>query len=117
MDGTPQTPHKEFVSEPITPVAGSFDTASMAAGEPGMPGRFVWRDTEYEVDRVLEAWKTTGPCTHGSREQYVRRHWFRIVTTSGAEMEIYFDRQARVRQKSLRWWLATVIEPEQAPLA
>ena len=109
MDHTPSPPHKEFVSEPITPVAGSFDTVSMAAGEPGLPARVMWRGAEYEVIRVLDAWKTTGPCRHGSGEQYVRRHWFRVVTADGAEMELYFDRQPRVRQKSHRWWLATIV--------
>lgn len=109
MDYTPSPLHKEFVSEPITPVAGSFDTASMAAGEPGLPARFLWRGAEYEVIRVLDAWKTTGPCRHGSGEQYVRRHWFRVVTADGTEMELYFDRQPRVRQKTQRWWLATIV--------
>jgi phosphoribosylglycinamide formyltransferase-1 len=109
MDDMPSPPHKEFVSEPITPVAGSFDTASMAGGEPGLPSRFVWRGAEYGVVQVLDTWKTAGPCKHGSGEQYVRRHWFRVVTADGAEMEIYFDRQPRVRQKSQRWWLATIV--------
>ena len=109
MDHAPDTPHKEFVSEPITPVAGSFASASMAAGEPGLPSRFVWRATEYEVLQVLEAWKTLGQCTHGSGELYVRRHWFRVVTADGAEMELYFDRQPRVRQRMQRWWLATIV--------
>ena len=89
---------------------GSFDVSAMAAGEPGLPGRFVWRGTEYEVARVLEKWKSAGPCRHGSGAQYVRRHWYRVETTNGARMELYFDRQARVPRKSQRWWLATVCE-------
>jgi hypothetical protein len=101
---------KEFISEPITPVEGSFDTASMSAGEPGLPARFLWRGTEYRVERVLEKWKTTGPCHHGSGEQYVRRHWFRIETSDGTQMELYFDRQPRAPQKKLRWWLASIQE-------
>ena len=105
----PSPLHKEFVSETITPVAGSFDTASTAVGEPALPARFVWRGTEYEVVQVLDKWKTSGPCKHGSGEQYVRRHWFRVLTSDGVEMELYFDRQARVKQRSRRWWLATVI--------
>ena len=32
---------EEFVSEPIKPVAGTFDTVGMARGEPGLPGRFI----------------------------------------------------------------------------
>jgi Domain of unknown function (DUF6504) len=101
--------HKEFISEPITPVGSAFDTSSMSTGEPGLPARFRWRDTEYEVTRVLERWKTTGDCRSGSGEQYVRKHWFRIEATNGTEMEIYFDRQPRSRQSKQRWWLAAVI--------
>lgn len=101
-------PSKEFVSEVITPVGSSFDTSSMAVGEPGLPMRFCWRGSEYQVARVLETWKTTGGCRHGSGERYVRKHWFRVETTDGSEMEIYFDRQARTRRPKQRWWLATV---------
>ncbi len=100
--------HKEFVSEPITPLDASFDLALMPAGEPGLPRRFRWRDTVYEVKRVSARWKTVGPCRNGSREQYVRKHWFRVETTGGEEMEIYFDRQPRSGRSKQRWWLATV---------
>ena len=110
MTETPVSGHKEFVSEPVVPARGSFDTPSMVAGEPGLPMRFAWRGTEYEIARVLEKWKTTGPCRHGSSEQYVRRHWFRVETTDGTVMELYFDRQPRARQEMQRWWLATVVE-------
>jgi hypothetical protein len=48
---------EEFVSEAIKPVAGTFDTAGMTRGEPGLPQRFVWRDTEYTLAAVLQAWK------------------------------------------------------------
>lgn len=85
----------------------------MSAGEPGLPTRFAWRGTQYEVAQILDRWKTTGPCHHGSGEQYVRRHWFRVVTTDGTQMEIYFDRQPRSRQKKQRWWLAAIVEREE----
>jgi len=54
--------NEEFISEPIKPVAGTFNSAAMTRGEPGLPERFVWRDTEYTVAEVLEIWKETGPC-------------------------------------------------------
>ncbi len=101
---------KHFVSEPIVPVGASFDAASMSGGEPGLPARFVWRGAEYRVAHVLEKWKTTGACRHHSGEQYVRRHWFRVQTTDGTQMEIYFDRQPRSRQGKQRWWLAAIVE-------
>ena len=53
---------EEFISEPIEPVEGTFDTAGMTRGEPGLPGRFIWRDKEYTVAEVLEKWKESGPC-------------------------------------------------------
>ena len=103
-------PRKEFVSEAIDPVEGSFATSSMAAGEPGLPLRFRWHGTEYEVSRVLETWKTTGGCRSGGDEQYVRKHWFRVEVAGGTQMEIYFDRQPRSRQGRQRWWLAAIME-------
>ena len=98
----------QFVSERISPVTDSFDTTAMTIGEPGVPMRFLWRKKEHRVARVVEKWKTTGDCRHGSGEQYVRRHWFRIRTEGGQEMVLYFDRQSRSRKPTERWWLATM---------
>ncbi|MDQ1256736.1 MAG: hypothetical protein QG656_1336, partial [Candidatus Hydrogenedentes bacterium] len=103
-----------FVCEPIEPAPHSTDTAAMARGEPGLPGRFVWRGTEYAVEAVLRTWKETGACRHGSGEQYVRKHWFEARMTDGSEMKIYFERQARsTRERKIRWWLHTVTTPEE----
>lgn len=97
---------RRFVSEGIAPVDGTFDRAGMALGEPALPLRFKWRGEEYAVANVLEKWRETSPCSHGGGEQYVRKHWFRIATTGGIEMRIYFERQARSkREKKSRWWL------------
>jgi phosphoribosylglycinamide formyltransferase-1 len=107
------TPSERFVSEPIVPIGGSFATSAMATGEPGLPMRFQWRGAEYEVARIIEKWKTTGECRSGSDERYVRKHWYRIATTDGTEMKIYFERQPRPgRDKKRRWWLATVSREE-----
>jgi len=101
--------HGEFVSESIEPVPGTFDARGMTAGAPGLPKRFVWRDDEYSVAEVIETWKERSPCKHGSGEQYVRKHWFRIRTTGGEEMKLYFERQARSQRESRkRWWLYTI---------
>jgi len=98
-----------FVGELIQPVRGAVDTRGMAQGEPGIPMRFVWREREYEVAEVVERWKETSRCSSGSDERYVRKHWFRIRTTTGEEMRIYFERQARSRrERKARWWLYTV---------
>jgi len=109
-------PSERFVSEPIVPIGGSFSTSTMATGEPGFPMRFEWRGAEYEVARIIEKWKTTGDCRSGSDERYIRKHWYRIATTDGTEMKIYFERQPRSgRDKRRRWWLATVSRKDTAP--
>ena len=104
---------EEFISEPIKPVAGTFDTAAMTRGEPGLPGRFIWRDKEYAVADVLETWQQLGPDKGGGPERYLRKHWFKIRTEDGPEMTIYFERQARAkRQDKTRWWLYTIKKPQ-----
>jgi phosphoribosylglycinamide formyltransferase-1 len=104
---------EEFISEPIKPVEGTFDTTSMTRGEPGLPGRFIWRDKEYEVADVLEVWKESGPCKSGGPEKYLRKHWYRIRTGNGMIMTIYFERQPKAKsQNKMRWWLYTVIGKE-----
>ena len=84
---------ESFISEPIKPGSGSFASASMARGEPGLPAAFTWRDREYAVAQVLESWKSTGGDSWGGTERYVRKHWYRVRTTTGEIMTLYFDRQ------------------------
>ncbi len=100
---------EKFVSETIKPLEGSFDTAAMTRGEPGLPAKFSWRDKEYTIAKVLEAWKETGPCRNGSDEIYLRKHWYKIQTTDNIIMTLYFERQARSKkQNKARWWLYTI---------
>ena len=99
-----------FVSEPITPLEASFDTAGMARGEPGLPRKFRWRGREFTVAEVLEQAKQYGDCAHGSGERYVRRHAYRIRTTEGQIMRVYFQRsfgRGRVTTKG-RWRLQQI---------
>jgi phosphoribosylglycinamide formyltransferase-1 len=99
---------EQFISERIQPDPESFDARGTAFGEPALPLRFSWRGKTVEVEEILDTWKDTGPCSHGSGEKYVRKHWFRVRTTEGEEMRIYFDRQARSkRDLKARWWLYT----------
>ncbi|UCC96867.1 MAG: hypothetical protein JSW66_13595 [Phycisphaerales bacterium] len=101
--------NEEFISEPITPASGTFETTAMTRGEPALPGRFTWRDREYAIADVLEIWKESGPCSSGGGEQYLRKHWYRIRTDNGLNMTIYFERQPRAkRQNKARWWLYTI---------
>jgi len=99
-----------FISEPITPVEASFDTSGMARGEPGLPQKFRWRKKEYVVAEVLERAKEHGDCRHGSGERYVRRHSYRIRTTDGTVMNLYFQRsafRAKLSPKT-RWWIQSI---------
>jgi len=100
---------EEFVSEPMIPVAGTADTAAMARGEPGLPLRFLWRDQEYRLAGLIEQWKSSGPCRNGSREMYLRRHWYKILTDPPLVMTVYGDRQTKNRKHpKLRWWVYTI---------
>ncbi len=105
-----------FVSEPLTPLGGSFDTALMARGEPGLPQHFRWRRQEWHVAAVLETWKTHGDCRNGSDERYVRRHVFRVQTEEGPLLQIYFQRTMgrRSGKSRLRWWVYSI--EENSPL-
>ncbi len=105
---------EKFISETIKPLAGTFNSAAMTRGEPGLPKGFVWRDNEYKIAEVLEVWKETGPCKSGGPEQYLRKHWYKIRTDNGLEMTLYFERQARSKsQKKTRWWLYTIETKEK----
>jgi phosphoribosylglycinamide formyltransferase-1 len=96
-----------FVGGAITPEDASFSTSAMATGGPGLPKVFSWEGRRYRVLDVLEQWKETGDCRHGSGERYVRKHWFRVQTNQGLEMKIYFERQKRSSGGS-RWRLYSV---------
>ena len=100
---------KTFISEAIKVVAGPMDGAAMARGEPGLPSEFVWRDEGFEIVEVLEKWKESGACRHGSGERYLRKHWYKVRTSDGQVMTLYFERQARsTSQSKKRWWLYTI---------
>ena len=85
----------EFISEPITPVGGRFDTAAMGRGEPGLPREFVWRGQTYGVAEKLDQWKQSS--AEGGRaggELYLRRHCYKLRMSDGSVWTIYFERQA-----------------------
>ena len=96
----------QLISEPLEPQPGSFDASAMARGEPGLPCSFTWRKREIVLVDMLEHWKESGPCRHGSRELYVRKHWYKVQTGDHQIATIYFDRQSRsASRKMWRWWL------------
>lgn len=106
-----------FVSEPLVPLEASFDTRGMARGEPGLPQKFRWRKKEFVVAAVLEQWKDHGDCRNGSGERYVRKHGYRVRTTDGTVMNLYFQRSTgRGKLPTKRWWIHSM-EPAPAHLA
>jgi hypothetical protein len=99
-----------FISEPIRPVAGTFDPAGMARGEPGLPGKFRWRQKEFTVAEQLGQWKDHGDCRNGSGERYVRKHGYRVRTDDGSVLRLYFQRsvgRGKLSPKA-RWWLHSI---------
>ncbi|MBK9118975.1 MAG: cytoplasmic protein [Phycisphaerales bacterium] len=98
---------EEFLSEPLKPLAGTFDAAAMATGMPGLPAGFVWRDQPYAITGELEAWKHTS--AEGGRaggERYLRRHYYRLRMSDDSEWTVYFVRQTpRGGSPKTRWFL------------
>lgn len=105
-------PSERFVSEAITPVVATCATEAMASGGPGLPQEFGWRGRTLRVAAVQRTWRETGPCRHGSGEQYVRRHWFEVLTTENTTLTLYFERQPRGGRKAPRWWLYSITGAE-----
>lgn len=102
-------PHGELISEAITPRVGTFDTASMTRGEPGLPEGFCWRGVRLDVVETLSTWKESS--REGGRaggELYLRRHCYRLRMSDGAIWTIYFTRQSpRSGNVKQRWFLYT----------
>lgn len=99
----------EFVSEPIVPDAGSFDTSPMAAGRPGLPRGFTWRDSHYAIRDVVSEWKASEAEDHARGERYYRKHFWRVRVESGQTMTIYAVRHTKSGEDpKRRWWLYTI---------
>jgi hypothetical protein len=114
MRGEADTGRARFISEPIEPDRDTFDTDRAARGEPGLPRKFTWRGEEYRIVEVLTTWKTTGPCSSGSPEKYVRKHWHRVRTENGDTMTLYCSRQPSRRAGKIKggWVLYSITEQE-----
>ena len=103
---------EQFISEPVTPRANSFNARTIARGEPALPTHFTWRKVEYRVDEILETWKTS-TAEGGSGEMYLRRHYYKVRTTSQHVMTLYCERQQKRKNPKARWFLYTFIAPEE----
>ncbi len=107
------TDTERFIGADLLPVTATSDTARMAAGEPGLPREFRWGTVTVTIVDVRRSWHDTGPCDHGSRERYVRKHWYEVETAEHGVMKIYFDRQPRRGHATApRWRLFSIVTPE-----
>ncbi len=98
----------ELISEALQPCADAPPAGPPQAGAPVLPSAFDWRGATAHVAAVLEEWKQSSPCTHGSAERYLRTHWYRLRMDDGAEWTVYFLRQPpKSSTRRARWWLYT----------
>ncbi len=102
---------ESFIGEPIEPKPGSFDAAMMARGGPGIPRVFTWRGNEYRVLGLIDTWTGREPGKGMDKDYtYIRKHFYRVKTTTGEVMTLYFDRKPPSgREKSRqRWYLFSI---------
>ncbi len=107
---------EEFISEPVCPDPGWFDTRAMAAGLAGLPRGFIWRGRRYRIIEVLSEWKRSEAEHHRSGERYFRRHYYRVRVDEGRIMTLYVVRQVKSGENARRrWWLYSQETPQPAP--
>ena len=100
-----------FFSEPITPQAGTSDTAKMGRGEPGLPTGFEWRSESFDIVEELSAWKHSSREGGGAGDLYLRRHYYKLRMSDEAVWTVYFVRQTpRSGNPKSRWFLYTIDE-------
>ena len=95
---------RRFVSAPLAPASEEFITPA-GGNEPPVPRAFRWGQRSLSIATVLRSWRST---KSDRGDAYLDRHWFELETTSGAKIEIYYDRHAR-RGKA-RWWLYAITD-------
>ena len=110
---TPDPVDEQFVSEPITPEAGSFSTGPMASGLGSLPTAFTWRNRRYRIVECLAHHKLSAP--EGGvpgGEMYLRRQEFSVLLDSGQRATIYVTRQpprgATPAAARRRWFLYSI---------
>ncbi len=110
-------PPREFISEPIQPVKGSFQTDLMAMGLASLPAAFIWRGERYEIEEMLSHCKQSSP--EGGvegRERYLRRQQFEVRLHTGQTAVLYLERQPRRgtsrKTAKQRWFLYAISSGE-----
>ena len=99
---------EQFIGQPLAPVPGSFLTEGMASGAPSLPEAFTCHKEQIHIAGILSEWRESGPCRNGGRERYLRKHWFRVRTTDGRDLKLYFERQPK--GKTARWHLYSQVD-------
>ena len=108
-DADSRAQSETLISEPITPKPGSFDTSMMARGGPGIPRLFTWRGKSYEVLGLIDTWTSRQPGKGMDRGYtYIRKHYYRVKTTTGEIMTLQFDRRPQGSRGRERWSLFTI---------
>lgn len=108
---------QEFVSEPITPEAGSFGPEMMATGLASLPGAFIWRNRRYEIIECIGHEKRSAPegWVEG-HERYLRRQVFQVRLSTGQRATLYLERHARPgasRRAARQRWFLYSIDPQE----
>ncbi len=80
---------QEFICEEIK--------VELADKNPLEPIGFEWREKKYSIEKVKGAWQDwslgSGKATVGMAwRQRRHRNYFRVITTTNEEFEIYYDR-------------------------
>ena len=109
-DNSPPPQTGEFVSEPITPDAGTFQPEAMARGQPGLPSGFTWRGRHYAIRELLDEWKHSEAYNHTpGGDRYYRKHYFRVRVDRGERMTLYAVRHVKPGENQRkRWWLYSI---------
>ena len=79
----------EFISEPIT-----VETSEEMSFQ---PVSFIWRGTKYEIEKIINSWQDFsfgGSPTprRAAFKQRRHRNYFRVITTTGEQFDMYYDR-------------------------
>ncbi len=84
----------------------------MSRGGPGIPRHFTWRGRSYEVLGLIDTW-TTRERGKGMDKKYtyIRKHFYRIKTTTGEIMTLQFDRKPQGPRGRDRWSLFSMETP------
>ena len=110
---------EQFISEPIDPEPGSFNTDMMISGLASLPRAFTWRGRRYQVVECLEHAKESAPERGvADGERYLRRQVFTVRLDSGEVARLYVQRQpprGASRQAAKKRWFLYSISPASAP--